>query len=62
VLLRPLPYAEPDRLVMLFGVTPSDLFTFMATALVLGAVAVAASLIPAWRAARIDPVTALRQE
>ncbi|HZO54369.1 MAG TPA: ABC transporter permease [Bryobacteraceae bacterium] len=47
---------------MLFGVTPSDLFTFIATALVLGAVAVAASLIPAWRAARIDPVTALRQE
>jgi putative ABC transport system permease protein len=47
---------------MLFGVTPSDAVTFTVTALVLGAVAVAASFLPAWRAARIDPVTALRQE
>lgn len=47
---------------MLFGVSSTDMVTFAGTALVLGAVAVFASLIPAWRAARIDPVTALRQE
>jgi putative ABC transport system permease protein len=46
---------------MLFGITPSDTVTFVATALLLGAVAIAASLIPALRAARIDPVT-LRHE
>jgi putative ABC transport system permease protein len=47
---------------MLFGVTPSDAVTFVGTALLLGAVAFAASLVPALRAARIDPVTALRHE
>src|SRR5262249_45466245 len=47
---------------LLFGVTASDVATFAGAALVLGTVAVAATLIPAWRAARIDPVTALRQE
>jgi ABC-type antimicrobial peptide transport system permease subunit len=47
---------------MLFGVSASDTVTFAGTALVLGAVAMVASLIPAWRAARVDPVSALRQE
>lgn len=47
---------------MLFGVSASDTLTFAGTAVVLGAVSVFASLIPAFRAARIDPVTALRQE
>jgi putative ABC transport system permease protein len=47
---------------MLFGVTASDSVTFAGAALVLGTVAVLASLIPALRAARVDPVTALRQE
>ena len=47
---------------LLFGVTASDAVTFAAASLVLGTVAVAATLIPAWRAARIDPVTALRRE
>jgi ABC-type antimicrobial peptide transport system permease subunit len=47
---------------MLFGVTASDTVTFAGAALLLGTVAVVASVIPAWRAARIDPVTALRQE
>ena len=47
---------------MLFGVSASDTVSFAGAALVLGAVAIIASLIPAWRAARIDPITALRQE
>jgi predicted permease len=47
---------------MLFGVSASDTLTFAGAAVVLGAVAIVASLIPAWRAARIDPVTALRRE
>jgi putative ABC transport system permease protein len=47
---------------MLFGVTASDTVTFASAAIVLGAVAIVASLIPALRAAGIDPVTALRQE
>ena len=47
---------------MLFGVSASDTLTFAGAAAVLGAVAIVASLIPAWRAARIDPVTALRRE
>jgi putative ABC transport system permease protein len=47
---------------MLFRVSASDTLTFAGAAVVLGAVTIVASLIPAWRAARIDPVTALRQE
>lgn len=47
---------------MLYGITTSDTITFASAALVLGAVAILASLIPALRAARIDPVIALRQE
>jgi len=47
---------------LFFGVTPSDTATFVSTALLLGAVALAASLVPALRAARIDLVTALRHE
>jgi putative ABC transport system permease protein len=47
---------------MLFGITASDMATFATAALVLGTVAVIASLIPALRAARVDPVTALRHD
>ena len=47
---------------MLFGVTASDTVTFAGTALVLGTVALVASLVPALRASRVDPVTALRNE
>jgi predicted permease len=47
---------------MLFGIGPSDTVTFAGAAMVLGAVAIVASLVPALRAARIDPITALRHE
>jgi predicted permease len=47
---------------MLYGVNASDPATFCAVALVLSAVALAASIIPARRATRIDPTMALRHE
>jgi putative ABC transport system permease protein len=46
----------------LFGVAPGDPLTFAAVAAVLIAVSIVASLIPAIRAARTDPLVALRQE
>jgi predicted permease len=47
---------------MLYGLTPHDLRTFALSALVLAMVAVLASLIPARRAVRLDPMIALRYE
>ena len=47
---------------MLYGVKPGDGFTFVMVAIVLSGVALGASVIPARRAVRIDPVTALRHE
>jgi putative ABC transport system permease protein len=44
----------------LFGVTPRDAVTFAAVAAVLLFVAVLASIVPARRAARVDPVKVLR--
>jgi putative ABC transport system permease protein len=46
---------------MLFGVAPTDLVTTLAVAATLAAVGLAAALIPARRATRIDPVTIMRQ-
>lgn len=45
---------------MLFGVSPTDPATYAAVAFVFVAVALAASLLPARRAARVDPIKALR--
>ena len=47
---------------LLYGVSPTDLPTFAGVALVLTAVALAASYIPALRAMRLDPITTLYSE
>ncbi len=46
----------------LYEITPTDPATFVAAALLLGTVALLACCIPARRAARIDPMEALRHE
>ncbi|HUF34462.1 MAG TPA: ABC transporter permease [Gemmatimonadales bacterium] len=46
----------------LFGVRATDPLTFLAVALLLGATALAANLVPAVRAMRVDPAVVLRDE
>jgi predicted permease len=47
---------------LLFGVTPTDVPTYIAVSVLLSAVALAACAVPARRAMRVDPIETLRYE
>jgi putative ABC transport system permease protein len=47
---------------LLYEVKPFDPTTFVAVSVLLGAISLLASYVPAWRAARVDPMVALRHD
>jgi predicted permease len=47
---------------LLYGLAPTDPLTLVTTIFLLSGIATFASLIPAWRASRVNPTVALRQE
>jgi ABC-type lipoprotein release transport system permease subunit len=47
---------------LLVGVTANDWPTYVAAALFFVLIALAASFVPAWRAARVEPMRVLREE
>jgi putative ABC transport system permease protein len=47
---------------MLYGVGPADPLTFISVGITLSLVALLSSLVPAWRAMRVNPVVALKTE
>ena len=54
--------ASPVLAAMLFGISSLDLATYLIVIVLLGSVSAIACGVPAWRAARIDPMVALRYE
>jgi ABC-type antimicrobial peptide transport system permease subunit len=50
----------PLAAALLFGISPADPMTFIGVATLLMFIAVAAGALPARRAMRVDPATALR--
>ena len=47
---------------MVYGVSATDPATIVTIAVMAGMIALLASIVPAWRAIRVDPNTALRAE
>jgi putative ABC transport system permease protein len=62
VLLRPLPYPDPSSLVAVWPVQPGDPFTFASLPAIVVIVSLLACALPAWRAVRIDRVSAIKED
>jgi putative ABC transport system permease protein len=55
-------YASQALASLLFGISRLDPVTYGGVVILLGVTAVIACAIPAWRASRVDPVTAIRSD
>jgi putative ABC transport system permease protein len=55
-------FAARVAAALLYGLKPDDPLTLIASAVILSAAAAGASFLPAQRAARLDPMVALREE